>query len=188
MPVTKEQQKELARLARAANRRLERATEGQRAYLEYQIRKYHTRERESGMRVFQQGKASTTAEFNARMRELRRFMGYDDKQVRSSYRKGWEQMKAEQVAAGGAKLRGIKVNITDEELALILQELDAKNKDATLYDALVNVELAKEEAGDKWEPSQEAIQTALAEKRDDQEKTERLLRLREENKKNKKRG
>lgn len=181
MPVTKAQQAELAKLARAANRRLERATEGQRTYLEYQIRKYHTREREGGARVFMQGKASTTAEYNARMRELRRFMGYDEKQVRSSYRKGWEKMKAEQVAKAGETLRGAKVDITDEELALILQELDAKNKDATLYDALVNVQLAKEEAGDMWEPSTDAIQAALAEKRDDQEKTERLLRLREQN-------
>lgn len=181
MAVTSAQQKELAKLARAANRRLERATEGQRSYLEYQIRKYHTREREGGERVFMQGKASTTAEYNARMRELRRFMGYDEKKVRSSYRKGWESMKSEQVAKAGETLRGVKVDITDEELALILEELDAKNKDATLYDALVNVELAKEEAGDMWEPSADAIQAALADKRDDQEKAERLLRLREQN-------
>lgn len=181
MPVTKAQQAELAKLARAANRRLERATEGQRSYLEYQIRKYHTRERQSGAVVFQQGKASTTAEYRARMRELERFMGLDETQVRSSTRAGWESMKAEQVAKAGETLRSQGRDITDEELAQVLKELDAKNKDATLYSALAHVELAKAEAGDAWEPSADAIRDALADKRSAQEQTERLLRLREEN-------
>ena len=181
MPVTKAQQAELAKLARAANRRLERATEGQRAYLEYQIRKYHTREREGGARVFMQGKASSTAEYNARMRELNRFMGYDETAVRSSTRKGWESMKSEQVAKAGETLRSQGRDITDEELAQVLKELDAKNKDATLYSALAHVELAKAEAGDAWEPSADAIRDALADKRSAQDQTERLLRLREQN-------
>lgn len=181
MPLTKAQQAELAKLARAANRRLERATEGQRSYLEYQIRKYHTRTREGGAVVFQQGKASTTAEYRARMRELNRFMGYDEKEVRSSYRKGWESMKTEQVAKAGETLRSKGRDITDEELAQVLKELDAKNKDATLYSALTHVELAKAEAGDAWEPSADAIRDALADKRSAQDQAERLLRLREQN-------
>ena len=81
MAVTSVQQKMLAATARRANRRLERATPGQRAYLEKQIKGYHTRTRESGARVFQQGKAGSETEYRARMRELRRFLGEDEKKV-----------------------------------------------------------------------------------------------------------
>jgi hypothetical protein len=158
MPVTAQQQKLLAATARRANRRLERATEGQREYLEYQIRKYHTRTREGGARVFQQGKAGSEAEFKARMRELRLFLGEErdpetgEPIVKTSTRKGWESLKSQQVAAAGETLRGEKngYTITDAELAALLEEVGHGKKEdkfAKMYAALGNVEAARQAAG-----------------------------------------
>lgn len=173
MPVTKEMQKALANLARAANRRIERATPGQRAYMQNQIAKYHVRERQPGLNVFQQGKAANAAEYHARMRELQAFMG-----AKSTTRKGWKAIKAAQVAAAGETIRGQGSDISDEELSVILEEIGEGHSSAEFYKALANVEINKREAGDKWEPSADAIRDAITEKRTAQQRAELLISLR----------
>ena len=172
MPVTAEQQKSLAKLARAANRRLERATKGQRAYLEKQIAKYHTRERAEGFYVFQQGKAGSEAEYRARMRELDTFMA-----ARTSTRKGWDLIKKEQVEAAGDTIRRGGSNITDKELALVLDEIGKGHSSADFYKALANVEISKR-TDDSWTPSRENIRESINERRTAQERTALLLQLR----------
>lgn len=158
MPVSAAQQKMLAATARRANRRLDRASEGQREYLEYQIRKYHTRTRESGARVFQQGKAATEAEYKARMRELRLFLGEErdpetgEPIVKTSRRRDWEALKQQQVEAAGKTLRNEKngYTLTDAELATLLEEVGhgkQEDKFAKMYAALGNVEAARRAAG-----------------------------------------
>lgn len=183
MAVTAAQQKMLAATARRANRRLERATPGQRAYLEKQIKGYHTRTRESGARVFQQGKAGSETEFRARMRELRRFLGEDEKKAVTSTRRGWESIKKQQVASAGETLRGQGYTLTDDELAVILEEIGGgTNKFAALYTALANVEIAKAETGN-IEMDRDRIIEAMNERRSAQERTQMLLQMREQAKK-----
>lgn len=175
MALTREMQRALANRARAANRRLERATPGQRAYLEKQIAKYHVRERGTNI-VFKQGKAMSEAEYRARMRELDTFMA-----ARTSTRRGWDQMKREQVESAGATIRGQGYDITDDELAIILEEIDDGHGSAAFYKALANVEIGKELAGDTWTPSREQISNALNERRSAQQRTEMLLKMRQKN-------
>lgn len=174
--ITEQAQKALAALARAANRRIERATEGQRKALEHYTRQYHTRERANGMIVFQQGKAKTEAEYKARMRELELFMG-SAKQPTISKRSEWERVKRENVKAAGETLRGDGSSITDEELATLLEELDGGGT-AEFYKALANVEIAKERAGENWSASPEAIRDAISARRSAQERVELLIKAR----------
>lgn len=178
MTLTQEMQRALSNRARAANRRLERATPGQRAYLEKQIEKYHTRERAPGFNVFQQGKAQSEAEYRARMRELDTFMA-----AKTSTRKGWKSVKKAQVEAAGKTLREKQgYNLTDNELALILEEIDTGHGSADFYKALANVEINKAAAGDRWTPNAETISAALAERRSAQERAEMLIKARSEKK------
>lgn len=185
--ITSEMQKELTYLARAANRRIERATEGQRSALEYYLRKYHTRERADGTLVFQQGKAKTTAEYNARMKELKRFMygdpeGKGDEYEPISKRKGWEALKKRQVANAADTLRKEGYDITDEELEMVLIEgadEDIGGSDPVMLAALQNVQIAKAQAGSSWNASPEAIRKAIDERRSDQERTEELIAARQ---------
>lgn len=176
MALTNEMQKELAARARAANRRLERASEGQRAAVEHYVRQYHTRQRDNGMIVFQQGKAKTEAEYRARMRELELFMGTEEKPT-ISRRGEWERVKSASVKKAGKTLREGGSDITDDELAMILEEID-DNSPAGFYKALANVEIAKNAASDSWAPSREVIKNAITARRTAQERTEALIRAR----------
>lgn len=186
MAITSEMQRELVNLARAANRRIERATEGQRNALEYYLRGYHTRKRDNGMIVFQQGNAKTEREYKARMKELKRFMEGDPKEKDEEYkpistRAGWEKLKKENVAKAAETLRAAGNDITDEELEMILiegAEEDIGGSDPVMLAAVQNVQIAKAEAGEKWTPSPEAIRAAIDQRRSDQERVEQLIRTR----------
>lgn len=186
MALTEKMQKELAGLARAANRRIERATEGQRNALEYYLRGYHTRKRDNGMIVFQQGKAKTEREYKARMKELKRFMEGDPEEKDEGYkpistRAGWEKLKKENVSKAAETLRNAGNDITDEELEMILIEgadEDIGGSDPVMLAAVQNVQIAKAEAGESWTPSPEAIRKAIEERRSDQERVEQLIKTR----------
>lgn len=175
MAITKEMQKELAGLARAANRRIERADPGQRDALMNQIKGYHVRERSSGLTVFEQGKAKSEAEYRARMKELKMFM-----KAKTTTRTGWKEIKSKAVKEAGKTIRAEGSDLTDEELNNILQEIDKGHSSAEFYKALANVEIAKGKAGDKWEPDPEAIRKAVNTRRSAQKRTEMLLKIREQ--------
>lgn len=176
MALTQEMQRELAARARAANRRIERATPGQRSALEHYTRQYHTRQRANGMIVFQQGKAKTEAEFKARMRELDLFMGTAENPTIST-RAEWERVKAANVKAAGETLREDGADITDEELAAVLAEL-GDGSTADFYKALANVEIAKASAGEGWSPTRENIHAAVTARRSAQERATALIKAR----------
>lgn len=144
MVISKAQQKELANLARAANRRLERAGKEQRSTLEYYLRKYHTREGSRGL-VFKQGQAKTEREYRARMAELRAFMGTEEQPSISSIRR-WEEVKAANLSAGIEKLRSKRKGgqLSDAEIAQVIKETGGKKKAGkAFYTALSNVRAAK---------------------------------------------
>lgn len=163
MAITKEMQAQLAKLARRANRRLERATEGQRASLEHYISKYHTRETEKGSR-FQQGKAKTEAEYRQRTAELLAFL-----QGETTTRKGWERVKKEGVQKAGQTLGKMGYELTDSELAVILEELPQGADSAAFYRALENVEAAKASKGQQLD--RKSIAQAILSKATDYEAT-----------------
>ena len=172
MAITAQQQRELAAAARRANRRIERASEGQKEAFNYFIRNYHTRTREDGTVVFKQGKAGSEAEYYSRMKELEKFLSAE-----TTTRKGWESIKKSNVSKAGTTIRKQGFNISDRELKNILQELPAKNSKAAFYKALENVEISKGRKKNK-ELSQEEIRKAVKSRRTDQQRTEALLKLR----------
>lgn len=177
MAITSEMQRELAKKARAANRRLERASEGQRRALEYYIRGYAVRQRGEYI-IFQQGKAKSEAEYKKRMQELEDFM-----QAESSTKKGWKALKERQVRAAGETLRDEGSNLTDDELANVLIELnrdgDSKGGSDVIFQAAVqNVEIAKRKAGKNWTGSDQQIRDAINSRRSAQERVQTLLKLR----------
>ncbi len=138
MTITKEMQEDLARKARAANKRLERASEGQRRALEHYTKGYHTFETAKGDR-FRQGKAKTETEYKQRLQELEDFLSGE-----TSTRKGWEALKKRNIEAANRKLKDMGYYFTDEELANVLEE--ASPKDANFYHVL-NIVQAYRAAG-----------------------------------------
>lgn len=166
--ITAAQQKELAYLARAANRRLERAPEGQRRSLEHNIKNYHTREGSRGL-VFQQGKAKTESEYRQRMAELKKFMA-----AKTSTRSGWEQLKKENMGKAQASLSDMGYDITDEELAIILEEEGGGGK--AFYKALENVQAAKGPENKELTP--EEVKEAIYQRRSDYEATLAAIKAR----------
>jgi len=150
--VTPEMQKELANLARAANRRLERATSGQRGALDYYLRGYHTREGAHGT-VFQQGKAKTEREYRARMEELRRFMAGD-----TTTRRGWEALKEENIERAQETIKRQGYELSDEEFATILKETGG-HRSIQFYRAL---DIVQAEKNKKGELSADEVRAAIS--------------------------
>ena len=159
--VTPQMQKQLTNLARAANRRLERASAGQRRSLEYNIKGYQTKITSRGM-VFKQGKAKSAAEYRQRMAELNKFMG-----AKTSTRTGWETLKTENINKAQESLKKMDYDITDTELEVILKEVGGSSKE--FYKALENVQAAKNIKGK--ELSADEIREAIFSRRSDYEAT-----------------
>ena len=156
--VTDAQRSEIALLTRRANRRIERATPGQRNYLESFVRKIT-----GGESKFSAASAKLTErEAAQKIAHLRTFLGSDDKPVATTTRKGWEALKLKGVETAGRTWRDkLGYSITDEELAIILQQEDIKStKD--LYTAVNLVEARKEKLGDAWEGIADQIVKAIA--------------------------
>lgn len=163
---------ELAKMARAANRRIERATPGQRNAMAYYTRHYTTRQSEKYGFVFKQGAAKTMREAKQRLAELNRFME-DAKQTTT--RKGWEKLKRENVERAGKTIReALDLDISDDELTVILKELGANKDKREYYTVLNNVSAAKADKGDDLTPAE--VRKAMRERRSEQESVMRVLR------------
>ena len=186
MAVSKETQAELKLLGRRANRRLERASQGQRRALEWLMRGYHTIE-DAGSLRFSQGKAKTEAEARARLAELKHFLGLDRKEDESlpiSTRAGWNEAKRKAVEGANETLqkkydkKGRKYTVTDEELATILEETGG-DKSMAFYAALENVVIKKnrKRGKNKNKPlSSEELSEAIYERKTDRERVKELHR------------
>ena len=169
--ITKEMQRELAYKARAANRRLERASEGQRSALEHYIKGYSgTRESSRGT-MFQQGAAKTETEYRQRMRELEKFMGGE-----TSTRRGWKELKSSNVEKAAGTLGEMGYDISEDELVALLEEIPDGADSATYYKALENVQAAKNKKGGTL--TRKEIIKAISERRSDYEATLGALKSR----------
>ena len=152
-------------LTRRANRRLERATAGQRSALEWFVRK-----ETGGLDKFSASSAGLTfIQARQKIAALERFLA-----AKTTTRAGWEEVKAESVKKAGQTLGLMGYHLTDEELAALLKQIDTKNK-ADYYDALDKVEAAK--MGSKnWEGTSEQIAEALKEKISSQQALKQALK------------
>lgn len=177
MAISKEQQRQLKNLARAANRRLERASEGQREALEFNIKKYHTRKGKYG-RSFSQATAKTEREYKQRMAELEKFM-----RAKTSTKRGWESLQKSNVEKAIETLDQMGYDISEKELAVILRELKGlKGKD--FYTVLENVEAAKYEKESNGEEFTEAdLKKELNTRREEYEATLKSMKARIEREK-----
>lgn len=185
MKISQATYQELRKLVRAANRRIERATPGQQKALEYYVK------RATGAKKWSSAaKDMTPQQASARIQQLRKFMGYNEqnKQVEqvTSTRTGWEAIKQSNVAKANATFgrRRAGHNLTDEEMAEILMQLDDASK-KEFYHAVNKVQAMKGYMGDQWTGSREDIARALSMKWSAQDAYKRALDIRKMNVSNK---
>ena len=127
-----EQKRELALLTRRANRRLERASEGQRKYLEVFV------QRMTGATKFSSSHVGLTpTQIESKLQKLRQFLSHE----LTSTRAGWKSRIAENVSKARQTWNKWGFDLTDEELAEILIQVDTANKGE--YYRVVNLVYAK---------------------------------------------
>lgn len=169
--ITKEQRSQIALLTRRANRRIERAAEkapGQARYLEQYVRRMAGADRFSAAT-----KGLTYEQAAAKLAELESFLSHE----KTTTRRGWEETKMKGVEKATATWQEMGYDITDEEMADILKQIDAKSK-AEYYRAVNLVVAAKEEMGEEWEGTSAQIKEAISEKVSVQQALERGLKAR----------
>lgn len=170
--MTREQYKEIRKLTRAAQRRMERASPGQRRAMEYQVKKSTGAPKWSSAT-----KGFTYQQAQAQIQKLKRFMEAESTTIR-----GWRSLKEEQVAKAKRTLedRYKGFDLTDEELAEIFIQAGEKSK-SEKYKAINLVQAAKTKAGDAWTGSKSEIEKAVGEKVTAEAAYRRALRARKEN-------
>lgn len=165
--ITDQQKAAIKTLTRRANRRLERATAGQRAALEYYINNY------VGATKFSAAtKGLTFQQAALKIKQLEQFLS-----AKSTTRKGWDEIKRENVRKANETLGQQGYDLTDDELAEILEQIDSSNR-GEFYKAVNLVSAAKAEDED-WEGSSDDIANAIAEKATAQQALEKALKNRE---------
>lgn len=168
--MTREQYKEIRRLTRAAQRRMERASEGQRRAMEYQVQKATGAKKWSSAT-----KGFTYQQAQAQISKLERFMEAETTTIR-----GWEKVKMEQVSSAAQTLAGrySGFNLTDEELADIFKQVGDKSRQEK-YKAINLVVAAKAKKGELApDMSSQEISKAISEKVSFEAAYRRALRAR----------
>ena len=154
--ITRKQIEDIRKLTRAANRRFERASEGQRSALEYYIGK------KSGAKKFSAAtKGLTYEQAQAKIEKLQKFMA-----GKSTTKKGWAALKAANVAKANKAWKKMGRELTDQELAEILMQVDTKSNE-DYYRAVNLVQAEKDVAeltGDIWKGTEKEISEAIAQK------------------------
>ena len=158
---TKEQIKMIRTLARRANRRIERATPGQRnALISY-----------AGGQKFSAGsKGLSEREAAQKIEKMKRFL-----ESPSTTRTGWERMKEENLRKAREALGRQDYTITDEELAEIIQQLGDVD-DATFYRAINLVEVERQKG--YWAGGSGQIAAAIVSKASAQEALKASMQVR----------
>lgn len=153
MNITQGQKKDLKDLTRAANRRLERATGGQKRYIESYIKRVT-----GGAEKFSAAyKGLSAAEVEKKIEQLERFIS----KRMTTTKKGWTDFVKN--VNEGLSRKGYK--LTDEELADILDQID-QGSNEEFYRAVNLVTAKKAEEGSSWDPSIEKIKEVIDQKID----------------------
>lgn len=160
MDITKGQIQEIKRLVRAANRRLERATGGQEAYIKSYIRKLT-----GGSEKFSAAyKGLTGAQAAKKIEMLKKFMEKETTTTKT----GWKKLKKESIRKANKSLTGQGYDLTDEELSEILEQIEAGSNEE-FYRAVNLVTAEKIKSGENWEASSDKIAEVLNQKMDFQD-------------------
>lgn len=149
----------IRQLTRRANRRIERAKGGQKAYLESLV---------AGGKFSAKTKDLTRQQQAAQIRKLEKFLTR-----MSTTRVGWDWIRKEIVHKAAQTLGKQGYSITDEELGEILMQVDASDK--TEYYRVINIVQAKKNEDPGWEGTASNIQAAIEEKISDQQALDRML-------------
>lgn len=166
MKITTQQKEAIRTLTRRANRRIERATPGQRSALQYYVNKA------TGANKFSAAtKGLTYEQAAAKLKALETFLSSP-----SSTRKGWDIIKRENVRKANETLKEMGYDLTDEELAEILEQIDTSSK-VDFYRA-VNLVQAEKEDNNDWTGSGSQISKAIAEKATAQQALEKAIKSR----------
>ena len=168
--MTKEQYKLIRTLTRAAQRRMERASEGQRRAMEYQVQKATGSKKWSSAT-----KGFSYQQAQAQISKLERFM-----EAKSTTITGWKAIKQQQVEAARRTLedRYSGFNLTNEELADIFKQVSDKSRKEK-YRAINLVVAAKGKQGElPGQLSSDEISKAIAEKVSYEAAYRRALRAR----------
>lgn len=115
MQATKQQKQSIKSIVRAANRRLERASAGQRRALEYYVRK-ETGQAKWGAAT----KGMTYEEASKLITQLNKFMESEYSTIR-----GWKKIKEQSVAKANQTLHRSGYDLSNEELAEIFVQVDS---------------------------------------------------------------
>lgn len=160
-------------LTRRANRRLERASEGQRSALEYYIR-----ERTGSANKFSASYAGLTKQQQqSKIDILEQFLS-----SKSTTKEGWKNIKASNVSKAAKSLGKEGYTLSDAELAEILKQVYTDNYDEK-YRAINLVQAAKYEAelsGREWYGSEEAVKNAIMQKINAEDALKYALTLRKD--------
>ncbi len=164
--ITKQQIQTIRSATRAANRRIERASGGQRSYLEYYVTKL------TGAPKFSAATKGLTFEQAAKKIELlNKFFASETTTIT-----GWRKLKRENVEKANDTLEEQGYDLTDDELAEILEQLDDANTQE-FYRAVNLVQAAKMD--ENWKGTKEDITAAIAQKFTAQEALRMALEARE---------
>ncbi len=164
--ITAEQRADIQRKTKTANERLRSATKGQRSYLEYQVNKAT-----GGKKFSAATKGMSYIDAKHQLEKLDRFLN-----ARSSTRRGWKAIKRQQVEAANKRWRSWGYDLTDYELATLLEQIDTKDK-TVYYQAVDKVQAAKYRGGG-YELNEKAIAAAIDEQISEQKATQGLIRAR----------
>lgn len=160
MDITKGQIAEIKKLVRAANRRLERATGGQEAYIKAYIKRLT-----GGSEKFSAAyKGLTGAQAAKKIEMLNKFM---DKRETTT-KTGWKELKKESIRKANKSLTGQGYDLTDQELAEILDQIDAGSNEE-FYRAINLVTAEKIKEGENWDLSSDKVAEVLNQKMDFQD-------------------
>lgn len=166
--ITKNQIQQIKLLTRRANRRIERATGGQKRYLEAVVAK--TTGGQEKFSATYKGLSETAAAH--KIAQLERFLG-----AMSTKRVGWDWIKKEIVHKARLTLEKENYDLTDEELADILMQVEGKS--STDYYRAINLVQAAKEADPGREFSFEEIVDMIGQKVSAQEALKNLQMIRE---------
>ena len=165
--ITNYQKQQIRTLTRRANRRIERAKGGQASALTYYAKKMTGAEKFSAATS---GMSYEQAE--AQLRALNKFL-----EAKSTTITGWREIKAENVRKANETLGEQGYDLTDQELAEILKQIDSADR-KEFYRAINLVQANKVEEGDAWKGSGKQIAEAIAQKATAQQALERSLEAR----------
>ena len=177
--ISKSQQAELRKRARAANERIRTASENAQKAYEHYTEKYHTYKSKKGERLFKTGAAKTEAEYRQRMKELDAFLG-------SKYTTtgGWKKAVNKALQNANKKLDKMGYDVTEEELANVIKETGgAKKNPAAFYRALENLTAEKILNELDEDIEDEDFGEEIEDRLSDQQAAEALIKAREEQKK-----